>query len=261
MSSERAGLAGPVVIADEEPGSLLVTRRGRGVAGYAVGVLVIDTRYPLVPGNVANASTFDFPVLYEVLDISVDEILRAGPELVDRVIAGARRLEERGVRAIVGACGTLANYQDALTAAVDVPVFASILTQVPFLLRALPARRRLGVLAATDGLLTDSVRRQCGITDPSRLAVFGADQVPEFRRLLRGEPSFDHGRLEAELLEQMDRFAEQHPDLGALLIQCSDLPPYAAALQARLGLPVFDLPGLMRWVFESVVRRPYSGFL
>ena len=68
-------------------GEISVPRSAGG--GYAIGVLVVDTWYPLLPGNVANASTFDFPVLYQVLHINAEEIFRAGPELIERVVEGA----------------------------------------------------------------------------------------------------------------------------------------------------------------------------
>ncbi len=240
-------------------GEISVPRSAGG--GYAIGVLVVDTWYPLLPGNVANASTFDFPVLYQVLHISAEEIFRAGPELIDRVVEGAVALEAQGVRAIVGACGTFANYQSDVLAAVSVPVFMSILTQVPFILQSLSPKKKLGILAAADNLLTDNLQRECGITDTSQLAVTGAMELPEFQQLVRCEGHFDSAKLEGELIAHLEAFAAEHPDLGALLIQCSDLPPYAMSIQRALGVPVFDMPTLMEWLYRSVVRHPYAGFL
>ena len=54
---------------------------------------------------------------------------------------------------------------------------------------------------------------------------------------------------------------EEHPSVRALLFECTDLPPYAAAVQEATGLPVFDFTTLMNYVFSAVVRRRFEGFM
>ncbi len=112
--------------------------KGQHVAGNAVGILVLPVWYPLFPGNVANANTYNFPVLYKVLErASVERTLGADPALLDEVIEGGRALEQQGVRAIVAACGYFGNYQQEAAAALNVPTFLSSLLQIPLISRAL----------------------------------------------------------------------------------------------------------------------------
>ena len=73
----------------------------QAVGGFAIGILVLDLRYPLFPGNVANASTWDFPVLFKILRGAGKEILDGDRSLVEKIVAGGRELEEQGVRHLV----------------------------------------------------------------------------------------------------------------------------------------------------------------
>ena len=50
-------------------------------------------------------------------------------------------------------------------------------------------------------------------------------------------------------------------DLAAILLECSDMPPYAAAVQEATQLPVFDFITLIRWLRSGVAQRPYSGWI
>jgi len=101
---------------------------GRMTAGFAIGILQLDGLRPLLPGDVSNATTFSFPVLYKVMKgITLERVLRADPSIIGDLIEGGKELEKQGVRAISTNCGFLGNYQKELAAALDVPVFTSSL--------------------------------------------------------------------------------------------------------------------------------------
>src|SRR5256885_8858063 len=123
-------------------------RGGFNQYGFTVGILILDTRFPRIPGDVGNAATFPFPVRYHrVSGADPDLVVRRGAEgLLPAFVQGARALEGEGVGAITTSCGFLAKYQQELAAAVRVPVFTSSLLMVPLVHRLLPAGRRGGVL-------------------------------------------------------------------------------------------------------------------
>jgi len=52
-----------------------------------------------------------------------------------------------------------------------------------------------------------------------------------------------------------------NPDIGAILLECSDMPPYSADVQRAVNLPVFDFITMINWVHHSVAQRPYYGYL
>jgi len=246
----------------EQPDREIMMPRGQAIAGYPIGIIVIDTWYPLVPGNVANASTYEFPVLIKVLKgVSVERILSGDPALLDLVIAAGNELIQGGVRSIVGACGSFAYYQKEAASRLCVPTFLSVMLQVPIILQSLRPDQKLGILAASSGSLTQNVFDQCGITDTSHLSITEALNLPEFQKLVHCTGSFNSHKMEMEVVEKVKAFIADHPEIGAMLIQCSDLTPYAWAIQNATNLAVFDMNTLINWVYQAVVRKPFSGFI
>ena len=87
----------------------------------------------------------------------------------------------------------------------------------------------------------------------------GRDDQPQFANILHSRGQFDYDGLEAEVVEGARRLVAQHPDIGALLLECSDMPPFAAAVQRAVRLPVFDFITMIRWIYSAVVQKPYEG--
>jgi hypothetical protein len=226
------------------------------IAGFAVGILALDTRHQLVIGNVQHALSFPFPVIYEIVkDVSASALMSGDPEACGPIIRAARALQETSVMAIVGACGSFANYQLDVAKAVQVPVFLSILLEVPLILRALPAAQQLGIIFANTASFTDRVRRQCGIEATERIVAIGADSLPAFQPILAQQGSLDDAALRSGLVGLARETMRSHPNIGAWLLQCSDLPPYAAAIRQATGRPVFDMVGLIYHVRDTLCRN------
>jgi len=239
------------------------TTVGRPVAyGYTVGMLCAEWNVPFVPGDLNNASTFDFPVRYLVVEGAAGSEVLSGDASAygELFVAAAKQLEAEGVHAITGNCGYMAAYQDVVAAAVDVPVFMSSLVQAPMLLRMLGPHRRLAVLVANGGGISPSVLQGAGITDPSRLTIKGLDHKPHFNEVIIQETgTLDEEVLRREVVEAAVEVAESDPHLGAILLECSDLPPYARSVSEATGLPVFDWAGFIRYVHDAVDPRAYRG--
>jgi hypothetical protein len=237
-------------------------RKGQTVAGHAIGILVLNVWYPLLPGNVANASTFPFPVRYKTLFGGVQErVHRGDPELLAEIVQAGQELVQDGVRAIVGACGYLSNYQREVAAALDVPVFLSSLLQVPLIHRSLKPQQKVGILCANAPGLTPATLAASGVTPEIPVAILGLEYRSEFRAILDDRGEFDVDRLEREVVGAAQRLVSENPDVGAIVLECSDMPPFACAVQAAVGLPVFDFATMIRWVYHAVVQRPYEGFI
>jgi len=239
----------------------LTSKPGRSFSGAPIGILLVEADYAMLPGNVANASTYDFPVLYKVLkDVTFERIAVADPAVLDVLVAGGEALIADGVRAVVSACGSFANYQRAAAATLSVPTYLSSMLQVPWIQAALKPEQKLLVIAAVGSAITAKVFEECAITDTDRLLVEQAIDVPEFKAMLSPE-GFNPARLESELAVYAHELVEKHPEAGAILLQCSDLPPFAWAIQNATGLPVYDMNTLIAWVHSAAVRQPYSGII
>jgi hypothetical protein len=245
----------------QQPDQKLIQQTGRSFAGPPIGILLVEADYAMLPGNVANASTYNFPVLYQVLKgVTFERIAAADPSVLDVLIAGGETLIANGVRAVVSACGSFANYQCAAAAALSVPTYLSSMLQAPWIQAALQPKQKLLVIAAVGSALTPKVFEECAITDTDRLLVEQAIDLPEFAAMLSPE-GFNPARLETQLSEYASNLVRKHPDAGAILLQCSDLPPFAWAIQNATGLPVYDMNTLIAWVEAAAVRKPYDGII
>lgn len=235
---------------------------GINICGISIGVLSLESYFPKPPGHIKNPSGLPFTLAYEVIEgLTVPRLLTdPSPEMIEPLLAAARRLERSGVKAITGSCGFLALFQKEIAAAVSVPVFASALIQVP-LIHAMTGRP-VGVLTASARALTGAHLSGVGAADVP-IVVEGMDETEEFASvILRGERNdMDLAKIEAELLAAGRRLIDRAPEVGAVLLECTDLPPYAHALQRELGRPVFDIITLAGMVHAAVLRRPYSGFI
>jgi hypothetical protein len=235
-------------------------RGGFNQYGVTIGILALDTRFPRVPGDVGNAATFPFPVRYHrVSGASPDLVVRRGAAgLLPAFIDGARQLEREGVGAITTSCGFLVTYQRELAAAVAVPVFTSSLLLVPLVHRMLPPGRRVGIMTVNAATLGPEHLAAAGVGPEVPLAVAGLEGEKEFTRVLLGdEMELDVDLAREEHVRVARRLVTDHPDVGAIVLECTNMPPYTADIQRETGRPVFDITTLVRMAHDALLAgRP-----
>lgn len=254
---------------EDSPASVLTG--GHNIYGYTVGILMIEGRFPRPVGAIGNAATFGFPVLHHVVrgfsgSRTVHELGRMEPDgaafrdAIAPWIEGARYLAGQGCKALSTSCGFAILFQRHLADAVDIPVFGSTLLLAPMLIAGL-GRRRLGVMTASAEGLTGRHLQAAGIS-PDRIAVVGMEGAEEFAAAAwRDRPTLDLRRAGSETVDIARRLVADHPDVGAILLECSLLPPYAAAIQRETGLPVFDFTHLIELAHHACVRRDFPASL
>ncbi|GAB2539670.1 aspartate/glutamate racemase family protein [Nocardia heshunensis] len=226
-----------------------------------IGVLCLDTAFTKFPGHIRNPATFDFPITYQIVHGATPRrvVTEADPTLLEPFIDAARKLESEGVAAITAACGFLVIFQQRLADAVRIPLYTSSLIQLPLVHRMLATDRPIGLLVADEKSLT---RRHLaaigGETVPIRVA--GMSAHPEFREVILegGRNNLDPDRLGREVLTEVHRLATHSPDLGALIIECTDLVPYRHTIQQHLGIPVFDIVTLTEMVHQTLSHQPFQ---
>jgi len=100
----------------------LSVQKGQVIGGVAVGIIVFgEGGVPLVPGNVGNATTFNFPVYYKTIEAATAERVvstKPNPLVLKELIEAGKKLEEQGCRAITSDCGYFANYLPEVAAAI-----------------------------------------------------------------------------------------------------------------------------------------------
>ena len=230
-------------------------RGGFNQYGFTVGILMLDTRFPRIPGDMGNAATFPFPVRYQrVAGASPDLVVRRGAAgLLPAFVDGARQLEREGVGAITTNCGFLVTYQRELAAAVAVPVFTSSLLLVPLVHRMLPPGRRVGIMTVDAASLGAEHLTAAGVGADVPVAVAGLEGEKEFTRVLLGdEMELDVDLAREEHVRVARRLVTDHPDVGAIVLECTNMPPYTADIQRETGRPVFDITTLVRMAHDGL---------
>lgn len=215
-----------------------------------LGILILDTKFPRIVGDIGNPASFAFPVLYEKLEgIGPQQAVRDAPgrdDLIDVLAGATQRLASRGAKGISTSCGFLALLQRELAARSPVPVATSSLLQVPLVQRTLPAGKRVGIITAEARSLTRAHLEAVGVDPATPIA--GMQEGGSFARTFLGNrPELDGGAVERELIDAGRQLLADHADIGAIVLECTNLPPYSHALHAATGLPVYDVLTMLAW--------------
>lgn len=231
---------------------------GKAVYGASVGILMLEAQFPRIPGDMGNATTWPFPVLYKVVrNASPDRVVRKGAEgLLGAFVDAARELVADGADGITTNCGFLSLYQDELAEAVGVPVATSSLMQVPLVNATLPKHQVTGVLTVSASTLTNAHLLAAGV--PLDTPIGSTEGLREFTRaILDNEIELDVDAARADNIDAAMAMVRDNPNIGALVLECTNMIPYAADIRTATGLPVYSMASFVTWFQSSLVPPTY----
>jgi hypothetical protein len=237
---------------------------GKNVYGVPLGVLMLESRFPRVPGDVGNASTWPFPVLYRVVaGAGPAKVVRSLKEsdLLDAFVDAAQEVARAGVSVITTNCGFLVLYQQRIQSSVPVPFLSSSLLQVALLDSLLPPGRRVGILTIERCSLTDDHFAAAGLAKDT--PVVGMEEVGGYfvEAILGDGDELNVARAKEEHVAAARLLLERHPEVGAIVLECTNMPPYAAAIRDATGLIVHDLTTFVGWSVAAARRTPFDGWM
>ncbi len=236
-----------------------IAHGGKAVFGARVGILMLEARFPRIPGDMGNAETWPFPVLYKVVKgASPDRVVRRQAEgLLDAFCEAARELVAQGADGITTNCGFLSIYQREVAAAAGVPVAISSLMQAPFIQSTLPPGKRVGILTISAATMTQRHLQAIGVD--SSIPIVGTDGGQEFTRaILNDEPRMDIAAAEQDVVNGALELVSKHADIGAVLLECTNMCPYARAVSEAVRLPVFDIYSFVTWFHAGLRPRDFG---
>ena len=221
-----------------------------------LGILMLDTRFPRIAGDLGNPETFPFPVLIARIEGATPErvVDRKAEGLLEPFIRGGEALIRAGAAGIATTCGFLSLFQRPLADRLGVPVAASSLLLLPLVERLLPEGRRAGVITFSKSLLTREHLLAVGAAADTPVEGVPPDGALA-TAIRRGERTLDEPLAEREVVEAGRRLVAARPDLGAVVVECTNMPPYAQALRAALRMPVYDGYDFFCWFFAGL-RSP-----
>jgi hypothetical protein len=236
---------------------------GKTVYGACVGILMLETRFPRIPGDIGHAATWPFPVLYRVVRGATGErVTTAGAndhstDLLDAFLAAGAELVQDGADGITTSCGFLSIYQRELAVHCRVPVASSALMQIPFVERLLPPEKRVGVLTFSAALLGPDHLAAAGA--PPDTPVVGTERGREFwRAMAHDEVTLDIAAARQDILVAGEELVTEHPEVGAVVLECTNMVPFARALRQRLQMPVYDIYSFVTWFHAGLSPRGFG---
>lgn len=233
---------------------------GKAIYGAPLGVLMLEARFPRIPGDMGNATTWPFPVLYRVVKGASPErvVLNQAAGLLPDFLDAAADLVSLGAEAITTNCGFLSLFQRELAEHVQVPVATSALMQAPWVQAILPPGKRVGIITVCAKSLTRRHLAAAGV--PLDTPVVGTEDGQEFYRvLILGEKQdMDVALAARDILQAGQTLMSQHPDVGAIVLECTNMPPYAHALREALGVPIYDVYSLITWLHAGIRPRDFG---
>jgi hypothetical protein len=238
------------------------TYGGKTVFGASVGILMLETQFPRIHGDMGNARTWPFPVHYRVVHgASPDRIVRGNPaDMVDEFIAAGRDLVAMGCDGITTNCGFLSLIQADVKAALDVPVATSSLSQVPMVAATLPEGQRVGILTISKETLTNTHLAAASV--PLDTVVVGTDAGRCFTRDILGDaPAIDFEACRLDLLDAAAELVTQNEGIGAIVLECTNMVPYAADIRKLTGLPVYSIYSMIAWFQAGLAPRRFEADL
>ena len=138
-------------------------------------------------------------------------------------------------------------------------------------LRGLPviddSEKVVGILVARKDQLTQAHLEAVGIQPGSNYVITGAEDdgcCPEFEHLWyepkrTDPPGAYYDKAEQEFLQVAVDFYRAHPNMGAMMLECTGMQPFARALQREIDIPILSWGTLLDYAYSVVVHRDYYG--
>jgi len=242
--------------------TIYYVRKPQITYGIQIGILLLECYIPYIPGMIGNATTFKYPVRYKVVrGASINRIINErDPKLIEPFIESGKELIAEGVQAVTGNCGFVALFQKQIAEELNVPVFMSSILLVPLISRMLRAHEKVAIVTADASNLDDSILQAAGISNEIGIHLCDLNKSVHFQEsILQEGGTLNANILENEVLEIIEDELRDDPLIKAIVLECTDIPPFAYAIQEKIGLPVFDIVSLIDFVYNGLTRKPYRG--
>ncbi|MDO6523949.1 aspartate/glutamate racemase family protein [Shimia thalassica] len=220
----------------------------------AVGILMLDTNFPRPLGDIGNEGTWAFPVhMRRVNGASAQKVVHEDPRaLLDLFIKAGQDLIAQGCVGLTTSCGFLSLVQAELKDALGVPFASSPLMQLPMVEATLPSHQRAGVLTISQDSLSKAHLRAAGAREVT--TIIGLPKAGAFAEAIFGDRSeMNPEACRAEICETARELVTRHKDVGAIVLECTNLAPYAADISAATGRPVYSIVSFLNWFQAGLV--------
>ena len=232
---------------------------GAYTGGVRLGILMLHSVFPRIIGEMGNAQTWGFPVQYEIVKgADVNSIVEGDARnLYTLFLSHAQQMVADGCTAITTNCGFLTVLQSQLSADLGVPVATSSLMQYPMICQFMPKNSQLGIVTINKKTLTPTHLSCAGIAPNT--PIVGLENRREIHRvIMTPETTLNPQQAQQDVLDAVHDLQHMTPNLGAVLLECTNLSPYSYAVWQQFNLPVFDIVTLIRWFMGGLSPRYFN---
>lgn len=222
-----------------------------------IGILMLDSQFPRIAGDIGNPVTWPFPVRFAVVAGATPQavVCEDVEPFVQAFIAAGKDLVAQGCTGIATTCGFLALIRPRLTAELGVPVAASSLEQAPMILPTLAPDQRIGILTISARTLSAQHLAVAGV--PADTPVQGVDDTGFARTILDNVPELDVEQARRDMVSHATKLVTENPDIGAVLLECTNMVPYAADIARAVQRPVYSVSTYLNWFHEALAPRTF----
>ena len=230
--------------------------------GQAIGILMLDTKFPRIPGDIGNALTYSFPVKYKIVKGAYcDKIMGSNIDnsLLNSFILAAQELENEGCLAITTSCGFLAGFQRQLADSVNIPVFTSALTLVPFVWSIINHNKSIGIFTERASFMNEYHFNNVGWSSKNiPVNITGMPEDSPFPKLFIGNQLEGNLNLLKGCMEEMTiRHMNTYKNTGAIVFECTNFGPFSKLVQDISGVPVFGINQLVEYINSCICIKRY----
>ncbi|WP_298840330.1 aspartate/glutamate racemase family protein [uncultured Roseobacter sp.] len=224
-----------------------------------LGILMLDTRFPRIPGDVGNPDTWLFPVRYAIVPGATPQaVVCEDPEpFVRAFVTAGEELVSQGCRGIATTCGFLSLIRPRLARELGVPVAASALEQAGQIQATLGPGKRIGILTISGPSLTPEHLSVAGV--PQDAEVQGVEETAFAHSILGNADTLDVPKARQDLTEAARKMVQDTPDIGAIILECTNMVPYAPDIARATGRPVYSIYSYLNWFHESLAPRGFTS--
>lgn len=222
-----------------------------------LGILMLDSRFPRIPGDIGNPVTWPFPVKFAVVHGATPQavVCEDVEPFVQAFIAAGKDLVAQGCTGIATTCGFLALIRPRLAQELGVPVAASSLEQASMILPTLAPDQRIGILTISARTLSPAHLDVAGV--PEGTPVQGVDDTGFARTILDNVPELDVEQARRDMVLHATKLVSENPDVGAVLLECTNMVPYAADIARAVQRPVYSVSTYLQWFHEALAPRKF----
>ena len=223
-----------------------------------IGILMLDTNFPRIKGDIGNEETFSFPTVKKIVTgADTTKVVDLGDRgLLNNFIDACRELESLGVSAITTSCGFLAKFQRELADSVDIPVFTSSLIQAKYIEPLLKKDQTIGILTIKKSSLTEEHFKGVGIENINKV-IYSMEGTSFEKTFMDTEIKYNKNKLQQDILEVATKMVTENSNIGAIICECTNMPPFSKAISDKLNIPVFDIVTLTNYIYSSINKPSF----